>query len=67
MSPPMERSMSPQVKRCEICRMMCPNAVNNMHSTSRLRKYRLHDREQPDGCTKKLPIEGALPMVIILA
>ena len=57
--------MSPRVKRCEICRMMRPIAVNRIDSASELRKYPLNHRGQLEACTKKLSIEAALPDAII--
>ena len=59
--------MSPQLKRCEVCRMMRPIAVNRIYSASGLRKYPLNHRGQLEACTKKLSIEAALPDVIIFA
>ena len=63
----MERSTSLPVERCEISGMMRPNAVNYMHSASRLRKYRLHDREKSAACVIKRSIVAALPTIIIFA
>ena len=65
MSPRVERSMSPQVERCEICRMMRPNALNRMYSASRLREVPLNHREQLEACIEKLSIGATLPDVII--
>lgn len=46
-------------------RMRLSNAVNRRRNASRLRKYRLHDREQPEtSTTKKLQIEAALPLFL---
>ena len=57
--------MSLRVERYKILLTIRPNAVNRMHSASRLLKYRLHDREKLEACTKTLPVEAALPIVII--